>query len=52
MCMYAINFETVYQIGAILLEMSLLNVLHSHHVRRHWFYVKNHFRNFHRIFTF
>ena len=26
--------------------------LHSHHVRKYWFYVKNDFRNFHKIFTF
>ena len=26
--------------------------LHSHHMRRYWFYVKNDFRNFHQIFMF
>ena len=26
--------------------------LHSHHMRRYSFYLKNHFRNFHHIFTF
>ena len=26
--------------------------LHFHHMRSSWFYVKNHFRNFHHIFTF
>ena len=29
-----------------------LSFLHSHHMRRYWFYVKNDFRNFHQIFTF
>ena len=26
--------------------------LHLYHMRRYWFYVKNHFWNFHQIFTF
>ena len=26
--------------------------LYSHHMRRYWFYVKNHFRSFHQIFMF
>ena len=25
--------------------------LHSNHMRRYWFYLKNHFRNFYKIFT-
>ena len=28
------------------------NFLHFHHMRRYWFFVKNHFRNFHHFFTF
>ena len=28
-----------------------MHFLHSHHIRRYWFYVKNDFRNFHQIFT-
>ena len=31
---------------------SLQHFLHSHHMRRYWFYVKNNFWNFHQIFTF
>ena len=29
-----------------------LKFLHSQHIRSYWFYMKNHFRNFHQIFPF
>ena len=35
-----------------LIMFILSEFLQSHHMRRYWFYVKNHFWNFHQIFMF
>ena len=47
------RFDSLLVKKSILAPLVKIKIfLHSHHMRRYWFYVKNHFWNFYQNFTF